>query len=97
MEEPRQLSQAQPQTCQSIEWYAEGDLRTIEFGDFKIIVRYVGRKGRRARIAITTPVGAAFRSLDPTEHALLNSATTGIIGDESSAGKPVNAHSAGTP
>ncbi len=47
---------------QSIDWYAEGEERIVEAGGIEIAVRFVGRKGRRGRIAITAPPGAAFRS-----------------------------------
>ena len=47
-------------TAQSIEWYAEGQARVVEVGGVRITVRFVGRKGRRARIAITAPAGATF-------------------------------------
>ena len=66
----------------SIEWYAEGQTRAVEIHGVRITVRLVGRKGRRARIAITAPVGAAFRTMNLTEHTLLTSAKTGIIGGE---------------
>jgi hypothetical protein len=55
------------ETSQCIDWYAEGESRVVEIGDVQVIVRCVGRKGRRARIAITAPPGAAFRSLDLNE------------------------------
>ena len=45
---------------QSIEWYHEGQVRTVEVGGVPITVRMVGRKGRRARIAITAPSGVQF-------------------------------------
>lgn len=51
----------QPLVCQSIDWYAEGQSRTVEVNGIEVTFRYVGRKGRRARIAITAPAGAVFR------------------------------------
>jgi len=45
---------------QSIEWYSEGQARTAEIGGVEITVRFVSRKGRRARIAIIAPPGATF-------------------------------------
>jgi hypothetical protein len=48
-------------TSQSIDWYAEGQARTVEVGGIRIAIRLVGRKGRRARIAITAPAGSIFR------------------------------------
>jgi hypothetical protein len=47
-----------------IDWYAEGETRVIEVGGVKILVRFVGRHGRRGRIAITAPPGAMFSTLD---------------------------------
>jgi hypothetical protein len=49
--------------CQSIDWYAEGESRIVEVGEVQVCVRLIGRRGRRARIAITAPAGAAFRDL----------------------------------
>jgi hypothetical protein len=50
-------------TCQSIDWYSEGESRVVEIGEVSIEVRYVRRKGRRARIAIAAPAGATFSAL----------------------------------
>jgi hypothetical protein len=47
-------------SCQSIEWYAEGQERVVEVGDVRFAVRFVGRHGRRGRIAITAPSGTVF-------------------------------------
>jgi hypothetical protein len=47
-----------------IDWYAEGETRVIEVDGVKIMVRFVGRHGRRARIAITAPPGAVFYAAD---------------------------------
>jgi hypothetical protein len=52
------------QTSQSIEWYAEGQERSVEVAGVRITVRFIGRKGRRGRIAIEAPPGAVFRALD---------------------------------
>jgi hypothetical protein len=52
---------------QCIDWYAEGQERIVEAGGIRISVRFVGRNGRRGRIAITAPPGAVFRSLDLNE------------------------------
>lgn len=54
---------------QSIDWYAEGEERIVEAGGVRIAVRFVARKGRRARIAITAPPGAAFRARDRNKTA----------------------------
>jgi hypothetical protein len=52
------------ETSQSTDWYHEGEQRIVDAGGVQIIVRFVGRKGRRGRIAITAPPGAAFRTCD---------------------------------
>ena len=63
--EPESLvPSALAQTCQSIDWYAEGDSRVVEIGGIEVSVRFVGRKGRRARIAITAPAGTVFKPVD---------------------------------
>jgi hypothetical protein len=57
-------SSVQRSASQSIEWYADGQLRMVEADGIQITIRLVGRKGRRARIAVTAPPGAVFRSVD---------------------------------
>jgi hypothetical protein len=49
---------------QCVDWYAEGEERIVEADGIRVVVRFVGRKGRRGRIAITAPPGAAFRTRD---------------------------------
>ena len=56
-------------TSQSIDWYVEGQARDVEVAGVRVTVRFVGRKGRRARIAITGPAGAMFRALDSSQVA----------------------------
>jgi hypothetical protein len=55
----------------SIDWFAAGDAQTVVIGDQEIHIRFVGRKGRRGRIAITAPEGATFikRPAAPKEDA----------------------------
>jgi hypothetical protein len=53
-----------PSVSKSVEWYHEGDERTVEAGGIQITVRFVGRRGRRGRIAITAPPGATFQTSD---------------------------------
>jgi hypothetical protein len=50
-----------------VDWYHEGEGRIIESGGIRFTVRFVGRKGRRARIAIMAPAGSAFEPLDMNE------------------------------
>jgi len=54
---------------QSIDWYAEGEERIVEADGVRVVVRFVGRKGRRGRIAITAPPRAAFRACDRNKTA----------------------------
>jgi hypothetical protein len=56
----RAPSQSESRTCQSIEWYSEGQARIVQADGVRITIRFVGRRGRRARIAITAPPGAAL-------------------------------------
>ena len=51
-------------TSKSIDWYAEGQSRTVEVDGVRVTVRFIGRKGRRARVEIEAPAGAVFRALD---------------------------------
>ncbi len=46
----------------SIDWYSEGEFRTVRVADVEVTIVYLGRKGRRARIAITGPPSASFTS-----------------------------------
>jgi hypothetical protein len=54
-------AQAALPTSQSVDWYHEGESRTVEVAGIQVSVRLIGRKGRRSRIAIVAPAGAAFR------------------------------------
>ena len=58
----------QAETSQSIDWYAEGEERIVEASGMRVVVRFVGRKGRRGRIAIVAPAGATFQALDRGEN-----------------------------
>ena len=51
-------------TCVCIDWYSEGEERVVEAGGVRITIRFVGRRGRRGRIAISAPAGAVFTSED---------------------------------
>ncbi len=55
---------AAAEVSRSIEWYSEGQERIVEARGVRVAVRMIGRKGRRARIAIIAPPGAAFRSCE---------------------------------
>jgi hypothetical protein len=62
--ETKNRTDAAPTRSQLIDWYAEGEERVVEVANIQIVVRFVARKGRRGRIAITAPAGAAFCSPD---------------------------------
>jgi hypothetical protein len=51
----------------SIEWYHEGETRVVGVDGVQLTIRLVGRRGRRARIAIEAPAGAVFRSVETKE------------------------------
>ncbi|MFZ1936438.1 MAG: hypothetical protein WCB27_06760 [Thermoguttaceae bacterium] len=61
------LTHAPAEASQCIDWYAEGQSRVVAIGAVQVIVRCVGRKGRKARIAIVAPAGAVFQPLDLNE------------------------------
>src|SRR4029453_13171501 len=46
------------------DWYAEGQDRPVEVAGVRISIRFIARKGRRGRIAITAQVGAVFQSIE---------------------------------
>lgn len=48
---------------QCVEWYHEGQSRVVDLNGVRIEVRFIGRKGRRGRIAIVAPLGAAFQAV----------------------------------
>lgn len=54
-------------TSQSIEWFHEGQSRIVEVDGVQVTIRLVGRRGRRARIAIEAPSGAEFRVVDAVD------------------------------
>lgn len=47
----------------SIDWYAVGQTRSAETGDTVLVVRFMGHKGRRPRIATEAPAGAILRNV----------------------------------
>ena len=67
-DEDRQAERDRPHQpdgrCHSIDWYSEGESRTIESDGVQVTVRFVGRKGRRGRIIIIVPPGATFWASD---------------------------------
>ena len=57
------------QTSQLIDWFAEGQGLAVEVEGVVMTIRYLTRKGRRARIVITGPAGVVFRALAVHEAA----------------------------
>jgi hypothetical protein len=57
-------------TCRCIDWFAEGEAKTVEVDGIRVIVRFIGRKGRRGRIAIEAPAGAEFLSDSPMSESM---------------------------
>jgi len=53
-----------PATSVLVDWYSEGESKTVEVDGVRIIVRFIGRRGRRGRIAIEAPAGAVFQALE---------------------------------
>jgi hypothetical protein len=54
-------------TCACIDWYSEGETRVVEVDGVRVLVRFVGRKGRRGRIVIEAPAGAVFSADDASD------------------------------
>lgn len=61
--------QGDSQSCLSIEWYAEGQTRIVAVEGVQISIRFIGRKGRRGRIAVTAPAGAVFQASESAPSA----------------------------
>ena len=49
-------------TSQCIDWFHEGETKVVEIDGVRVIVRFIGRKGRRGRISIEAPAGAVIRT-----------------------------------
>ncbi len=47
-------------TRRSADRHSEGEFHLVEYDAVRIVVCYVGRLGRRGRILIEAPAGAAF-------------------------------------
>jgi hypothetical protein len=59
------LSADDSRVCRTIDWYSEGESRTVYVDGVRITIRFVGRRGRRGRIAITAPSGTVFLEPSP--------------------------------
>jgi len=46
-----------------IVWVYKGEANVVEVNGVRIVVRFVGRRGRRGRIAIEAAPGAVFRGM----------------------------------
>ncbi len=57
-----EVAQADVPSSTSIDWYSEGETRIVEVDGGRVVVRFVGRKGRRGRIVIEAPAGAVFHT-----------------------------------
>ena len=53
-------TRAEPSKSTCVDWYSEGETRVVEVDGVRVVVRFVGRKGRRGRILIEAPAGAVF-------------------------------------
>jgi hypothetical protein len=53
-----------PSVSCRIDWYSAGAARAIEVNGVHVVIRFVGRRGRRGRIAITAPAGAIFHAME---------------------------------
>lgn len=60
--EPKESLPVKPQTSQNIDWYSEGETRVVRVNGIEVTIRFVGRNGRRGRIAVEAPAGALFES-----------------------------------
>jgi hypothetical protein len=54
------LAEAPTSTC--IDWFSEGESKQVDFNGVTVVVRFIGRKGRRGRIVIEAPAGSVFRA-----------------------------------
>jgi hypothetical protein len=65
MEKNTEISQQTPvsaPTSTCVDWFSEGETRVVEVDGVRVVVRFIGRKGRRGRIIIEAPAGARFSS-----------------------------------
>jgi hypothetical protein len=64
-ERPQERPQERPEpktTSTLIDWFSEGESKVVEIAGVRIVVRFVGRRGRKGRIAIEAPAGARFEA-----------------------------------
>jgi hypothetical protein len=59
-EPPPLLASTPKQSSRSTDWYSEGQGRVVRIGNVEIIVTFLTRSGRRARVKIEAPAGAEF-------------------------------------
>lgn len=53
-----------PNRTTTFDWYSEGEERAVVVDGNLVVVRFVGRHGRKARISIQAPPGAEFHGPD---------------------------------
>jgi hypothetical protein len=63
-------------TSKVIDWFHEGEAKVVEIDGVRMTVRFIGRKGRRGRIAIEAPAGAEFQTSDRVEATGVSKRTT---------------------
>lgn len=49
-------------TSACIDWDSEGETRVVEVDGVRVVVRFVGRKERRGRIATEAPAGTVLHT-----------------------------------
>ncbi len=52
-----------PHTTRCTDWYTEGESRVVVVGDVRIVITFLGQKGRRGRLQIEAPAGAEFEEV----------------------------------
>lgn len=40
-----------------VDWFSQGESCSLQIGETSVVVRFIGRKGRRARISVSTTRG----------------------------------------
>lgn len=66
------LDPADDQPLELIDWYSVGERCVLQFGETRVVVRLVGRKWRRARIAVSAHPTATARTVteDHKKHGI---------------------------
>lgn len=56
----REPTPADGKNVESTTWFSPGQSRSVLVNGIEIVVRFVGRKGRRGRICVTAPAESIF-------------------------------------